>query len=389
MNTKLNILIISRERKGDEIFGLGRAIRRIRDELITLKHSVSLLDAGSWSAVDFNNEARVQRRLYWLARRLHLSLDPIPALAERIVQVLRAKQLLNKNPAFTHIWLQDSLIAIAYHWLVRKNNNTKLVISVHGLGSGAQSGNLDGLKLDDRWMRIILWAERRALKQVNLVLLPSEAARSHLVRDLGLSTHPKHWHVLSHGRPDFTLPQRDHARIALHLDNSQRLVLAIGRVAPVKRYDLVITAVAHLQQVYPNIRLIILGGTPTQELASLAEKMNPKPTFISSGNVPEFLAAADLYVSASAVESYGLANVEALYAGIPSVVAAGGASIEIIERGALLCAPTAQALAEAMHLILAHNTLSNRLTELAANRYSELPLWQDVTKQQIKLMQES
>ncbi|MDD3523110.1 MAG: glycosyltransferase family 4 protein [Candidatus Cloacimonetes bacterium] len=389
MIKKLDILIVSRERKGDEIFGLGRAIRRIRDEMIHLGHSVSLLDACSWSEDDFNHETKMRRRLYWLAKCLHLSNDPIPALAERIIQVLRAKQLINKNPEFTHIWLQDSLIAIAYHWLNRKRNNIKIVVSVHGLGSSAQSGNLDGLKLDDRWMRIILWAERRALKHANLVLLPSEAARSHLVRDLGLAKPPKHWYVLGHGRPDFTLSQRKHARATLHLNHSEVLVLAIGRVAPVKRYDLVITAVAQLQQVYPNIRLIILGGTPTQDLTSLAETMNPQPLFIRSGNVPDFLAAADLYVSASAVESYGLANVEALYAGVPSVVAAGGASIEIVERGALLCAPTAQALAEAMHLILAHNSLSNRFTELAASRCSELPLWHDVTKQQIKLMLES
>ena len=43
----MNVLIVSRERPGDEIFGLGRSIRRIRDEMMTLGHSVTILDATS------------------------------------------------------------------------------------------------------------------------------------------------------------------------------------------------------------------------------------------------------------------------------------------------------------------------------------------------------
>ncbi len=383
---KMNVLIVSRERPGDEIFGLGRAIRSIQDEMIALGHSVTILDATSWSDKDFETDARLQRWICWLSRLFGMSTTSVPALSERIVQVLRAKHLLRSNKKITHVWLQDSLLAVAYSWLVPAATKVKCVVSVHGLGSGAQSGNLDGLGLDARWMRIILFLERRALLRANLVILPSKAARTHLVRDLGLASISSHWHVLRHGRPTFSLPTRNIARQKLCIPDDQILVLAIGRVAPVKRYDIILEAVALLQKNHSNLQLCILGGQATNDLKPLIHNLKPEPSFVSSGDVPTFLAAADLYVSACESESYGLANVEALYAGLPCVIAAGGAAPEIIEKGAWLCYPNPQAINEAFNLLISNSALASRMGELAFARYNELPTWQEVTKEQIRLM---
>jgi glycosyltransferase involved in cell wall biosynthesis len=388
MSVRLNLLIVTRERQGDEIFGLGRAIRRIRDELIALGHDVSILDARSWTDQDHARELRIQRKLLWITQRLGLSPNPIPALAERIIQVLRAKSLLKTSSGFTHIWLQDSLISVAYDWFGRTNTKAKRIVSVHGLGSGAQSANLDGLEIDERWIRLLLCAERRSLKRASLVLLPSEAARTQLVRDLGLACAPKHWHVLRHGRPDFVLMGRDDARRVLGINNATPIILAIGRITPVKRYDLILSAVIFLQKLHPRLQLVILGGTPTPNLSHLIAQINPKPIFVASGDTPTYLAAADFYISACAAESYGMANVEAICAKIPSVIAAGGASPEIIEHGALLCAPTARALFETTHLLLSDQALLQRVSELAALRCANLPTWADVAKQHIRLLTE-
>jgi glycosyltransferase involved in cell wall biosynthesis len=56
----------------------------------------------------------------------------------------------------------------------------------------------------------------------------------------------------------------------------------------------------------------------------------------STDEVGLYLAASDIYVSLSETESFGLANVEALCAGLPSVCTAVGGVPEVLGEGAWL-----------------------------------------------------
>ncbi|WP_449369648.1 glycosyltransferase family 4 protein [Thiomonas sp.] len=381
----MNILVVTRERVGDERFGLGRAIRSLCDAMRAAGHRVTLLDAASWTPADVAMDRRIRGLLSWVARRLRMVEAPIPAISERIVQVVRARRLMRSSGNYTHIWYQDSLLAIAHDWLGWRDS-ASVVISVHGLGSAAQSANLDGLGFDQRWVSILLPMERRALRRADLVFLPSAAAREHLVRDLGLAASPSHWHVVGHGRPTFKLPPRDESRCALGIGDGEYMVLAVGRVAPVKQYPRMLDAVAIVQRAVPHLRLVILGGAPTPELASRLAAMEPKPTFVPSGDVPVYLAAADAYLSACVDESYGLANVEALHAGVPSIVSAGGATPEVVGYGAWLCSPSAEAMAHALSRVVENDEFGRYLRRCAQERCGELPQWSQIASRYLELM---
>ncbi|WP_405778495.1 glycosyltransferase [Streptomyces sp. NBC_00859] len=110
------------------------------------------------------------------------------------------------------------------------------------------------------------------------------------------------------------------------------VVGGVGRLVPGKRFDLLVRAVAAL----PGVRLLLAGDGPEREaLRDLARRLgagdrvhllgecdalpdgpHPGPT------VPAVLDAVDVFVSASGEESFGLAVVEALAAGLPVLHAA-------------------------------------------------------------------
>ncbi len=379
---RTRILIVTRERPGDEIFGLGRAMRHVAEELRRGGVQVELLDAANWSAADAQLEGRWRRGLEFVARRCGYHPALLPALTERIVQAVRARRLLRARRDFTHVWMQDPLLAAAYTRLDRlpgQGLGCRLVVSVHGLGSSAQAARLDGLGLDLKWTRLILRLELAALQHAGLVTFPSEAARQQLLRDHGLASAPDHWHVVGHGRPAFALVRREDARRTLAIQPHEHIALVIGRVSHVKRIDMVVEAIARLQDAgIPDLRLIVLGGQPTEDLSGAIASMSPAPCFVPSGDVPTYLAAADIYLSACAAESYGLANVEAMHAGVPCIAAAGGASPEVLDHGAYLCAPSVDGLASAAMTVLEDPALAGRLVQLGRRRCAELPAWETI-----------
>jgi glycosyltransferase involved in cell wall biosynthesis len=84
-----------------------------------------------------------------------------------------------------------------------------------------------------------------------------------------------------------------------------------------------------------------------------------------SDDMAYWLRAADLYVSCSATESFGLANLESLTAGVPSICTAVGGVPEVVGTGAMLIAADASDLPEALELLLSQETLRRELEQKA------------------------
>lgn len=107
-------------------------------------------------------------------------------------------------------------------------------------------------------------------------------------------------------------------------DTVDRLVV-LGRLAPHKRVDLVIRAVAALQDVRPQLHLDIIGKGPDQErLETLVAELDVEKHVTFRGFVTEdekglLLAHARLHVCASDVEGWGQVVCEAAAYGVPTV----------------------------------------------------------------------
>ncbi|MFC8264495.1 glycosyltransferase [Streptomyces cinereoruber] len=125
---------------------------------------------------------------------------------------------------------------------------------------------------------------------------------------------------------------RRRTRAALGLPEDAYVVGGVGRLAPGKRFDLLVRAVAAA----PEARLLLVGeGGEREELLRLARELgaadrvlltgacaDPPPAGSTGPSLPGLLAAMDVFVSASPDEAFGLAVVEALAAGLPVLYAA-------------------------------------------------------------------
>lgn len=124
------------------------------------------------------------------------------------------------------------------------------------------------------------------------------------------------------GRLAFRPERRHRARAALGIPAGVRVVGAVGRLVDTKRVDVVIDALAAL----PGTWGLIVGTGPAEdELEARAARRGLRDRVVFTGervDVPELLAAMDVFVSACPEETYGLGVVEAAAAGLPLVYVA-------------------------------------------------------------------
>jgi len=112
-----------------------------------------------------------------------------------------------------------------------------------------------------------------------------------------------------------------------------RLLVGVGRLAGEKRWDNVIHAVQRLRG-KEQVRLVIFGEGPELErLRALAD-----PAVVSlfgperdRNRLAAVMASADLFVHGGAYETYGFSVAEAMASGLPVVVPASGAVLDLIE----------------------------------------------------------
>lgn len=163
-------------------------------------------------------------------------------------------------------------------------------------------------------------------------------------------------------------------RAALGLGATDFVIGAVGRLAPQKRFDLLLRAVATLLPSRPNLRLIVAGeGDQRRSLESQARALGLGEVCRLLGqrrDVATLQHAFDLFVQSSTYEGTSIALLEAMALETPIVATNAGGTGDIIESGVhgLLVPPgDAEALARAIDLAAA--SPSDRAQRAAAARH--------------------
>jgi glycosyltransferase involved in cell wall biosynthesis len=164
------------------------------------------------------------------------------------------------------------------------------------------------------------------------------------------------------------LPQRQ--LLKAKFDFSDFTILYAGRLAPEKRVDLLVRAVAGLVSEVPAVRLALLGrGSAESDLISLcrslgmAERVRFLGFLPSHTTVAEAYNAADVFAIASTAETQSIATMQAMACGLPVVgVRAWGLGEYINETNGLLVDPgDVGALGKALTYLAAHPEARVRL----------------------------
>lgn len=114
---------------------------------------------------------------------------------------------------------------------------------------------------------------------------------------------------------------RDPARRRLGIAPGTAVIGAVGRLVPAKRFDLIVDALPAL----PGTVLLLVGAGPEgSALHERAVRLGVADRVLlpgEAGTMRELYCAMDLFVSPSPRETFGLAVLEALAAGLPAVYA--------------------------------------------------------------------
>lgn len=181
------------------------------------------------------------------------------------------------------------------------------------------------------------------------------------------------------------------ARRRLGLPPDKRLVLYVGRLDPLKGLDLLLRALARLED-RGGVQLIVIGGdrSPTGErrrLESLARELGLGGTVrfvgpVAHAQLPWYFSAAAVTVVPSYHESFGLVALESLACGTPVIAArVGGLTRTVVDglNGYLVAWHCPEAFTERLELVLGNEGLRRRLAA-AARASVQAFTWPEVTR---------
>lgn len=159
------------------------------------------------------------------------------------------------------------------------------------------------------------------------------------------------------------------------------VVLAVGRLAAQKGFDVLLAAAAHWQDLDPVPLLAIAGDGPLAgELRTRAAALGVDAAMLGHrDDVGRLLAAAAVFVLPSRWEGQPLSLQEALRAGAVIVATRVGGIPDLVGDDAALLVPPddATALAAAVRAVLGDAPLAGRLRAAAARRGAGLPAFDD------------
>ncbi len=147
--------------------------------------------------------------------------------------------------------------------------------------------------------------------------------------------------------------------------NDHPVLLAVGKMYPRKRIDVLLRAMPLLIARHPTIELRLVGdGLEWERLHSLSDDLgiNAHVTWLSyiadDAAFAREWRQADIFCHPSCQETFGYVYLEAMTLGKPIVAARAGAAPEVLEDAALLVEPEdPQALADGINLLLENESL--------------------------------
>ena len=222
-------------------------------------------------------------------------------------------------------------------------------------------------------------AERRLVRSVDRIVAATKHERQLLRQIYGVSADRVEVIPLGVNLSRFHSRDRVEARRALNLDLDTHVLLAVGRIEPLKGLDILIEAIALMTE-RERVVLLIVGGDDraAPQIARLGAQaaeagVGDRVCFV--GAVPHeqlsaYYNAADVVVVPSFYESFGLVAVEAMASGVPVVASrVGGLASTVVDgrTGYLVPWRCPDPFAEKLDLLLENPSLRHALGAAAAD----------------------
>lgn len=152
-----------------------------------------------------------------------------------------------------------------------------------------------------------------------------------------------------------------------------KTILFLSRLDPKKGLELLIRSFSVVQKKHKNLLLLIAGtghDAYIAKLKSISQELKVEDSirwagFLEGKSKADAFSQADIFVLPSYSENFGIAGVEAMAAGVPTILTNGIGIAEAAKRSnaAIIVEPACEELASAMELLLTKHDLAASLRD--------------------------
>ena len=287
----------------------------------------------------------------------------LPEFTENLIDFQQSHRL-DYDLYHSHYWLSGQAVSLLNH-----RNHLPHIASFHTLGE-AKIRALPG----ERESTLRIRSEKAILDRADHVIAVSVHDRQNMIDYYSAPAHKIKVIPCGVDMEFFKPIEKDLARAELGI-RDPKVLLYVGRVQPLKGPDLLLRAIACLED-REGLRLLVVGGgveddedEDIERLRTLAQELGIADMVTFVGMVPQnrlssFYSAADVCIVPSHYESFGLVAAEALACGTPVVASRVGGLSETVKNavnGYLVPWRCPEPFAERIELLLNNEYLRSSL----------------------------
>lgn len=294
----------------------------------------------------------------------------------------KATEIINKEGGFDVIHAHDWLVTYAAKSL-KNAYDIPIVATIHATEAGRNSG------IHDETQRYINDTEWLLTYEATEVIVNSNYMKNEIQRLFGLPFDKIN--VIPNGinLSNFTGIERDYDFRRQYAMDNEKIILYVGRLVYEKGVQHLIAAMPKILSNYNDAKLIIAGrGGMMDELRAEASNLglNDKIYFtgyLNSKQVQKMYKCADVAVFPSTYEPFVIVALEAMLAGVPTVVSDVGGLDEIVTHGVdgmKSYAGNANSIADSVTALLYDHQLATNVSKKAKQKVKDQFNWEKIAQ---------
>ena len=377
----MNILMLTWEYPPRIVGGIARVVHDLSKRLIKDGHDVTVVTYRDGDTPYYENDKGVKvYRVDNYTIRPNNFIDWIMQL--NFNMVAKASEIIAKEGKFDVIHAHDWLVANSAKTL-KHAYGIPLVSTIHATESGRNSG------IHDETQRYINDTEWMLTYESTEVIVNSNFMKGHVQGLFGLPFDKIN--VIPNGinLTNFNGIEKDYEFRRQYAADNEKIILYMGRLVYEKGIQHLIAAMPKILNGYNDAKLIIAGkGGMIDELKQEAEALGLGDKvyftgYLNAKRVQKMYKCADIAVFPSTYEPFGIVALEAMLAGVPTVVSDVGGLNEIVEHGVTgmkSYSGNANSIADSILALLLDHQLCNKVSKNAKAKVKELYNWNKIAQ---------
>ena len=327
----MKILMLTWQYPPRIVGGIARVVNDLSKRLIKDGHNVYVVTYREGSTPYYENDKGVH-----VYRVDNYMINPNNFI-DWIMQlnfnmVTKVNELIAKGEKFDVIHAHDWLVAYAAKTL-KNSYNLPLVSTIHATEAGRNGG------INDEVQRYINDTEWMLTYESSEVIVNSKFMKNDLQRLFGLPY--EKINVVANGinSTAYSGVEKDYDFRRQYAADNEKIILFMGRLVYEKGVQHLISAMPKILENYHDAKLVIAGkGGMLDELKAQVEAMGLGQKvyftgYLNAKQVSKMYKCADISVFPSTYEPFGIVALEAMLAGVPTVVSDVGGLNEIVDHG--------------------------------------------------------